>query len=218
LTPNGYVNDLPTNVGQVETRGIEVNGSYSQPIGGLGNLSLTVVGTYLDAYKVNNGLSPIYDCAGLYGPTCSKGGTTDAGSPLPRWRHKARLTWQAPMGLGLSAQWRYIGPVKAETLSQYAVLNSNVTTPGSGFNYNPGLHIKSYSYFDLALTAAVGKSFNFRLGVNNLLDKQPPFVTSGNGNRAGSNLCPTGPCNGNTYPAVYDALGRYLFAGVTLDF
>ena len=218
LTPNGFVNDLPTNVGQVETRGIEVNGSYSQPIGGLGNLSLSFVGTYLDAYKVNNGLSQTYDCAGLYGPTCSKGGTTDAGSPLPRWRHKARLTWQAPMGLGLSAQWRYTGPVKAETLSQYAVLNSNVTTPGSGFNFDPGLHIKSYSYFDLALTANVGKSFNFRLGVNNIFDKQPPFVTSGNGNRAGSNLCPTGPCNGNTYPAVYDALGRYLFAGVTLDF
>ena len=211
LSPNGYVIDLPSNVGSQETRGIEVNGSYNQPIGGLGSLSLSFVGTYLDAYKVSSGVTQPYDCAGLYGPTCSKGGTTDAGSPLPRWRHKARLTWQGPMGLGLSAQWRYIGPVKAETLTSYQAL-------AGANNFDPGLHIKSYSYFDLALTANVGKSFNFRLGVNNVFDKQPPFVTSGNGGKDGSNLCPTGPCNGNTYPAVYDALGRYLFAGVTLDF
>jgi outer membrane receptor protein involved in Fe transport len=211
LSSNGYVIDLPSNKGSQETRGIEVNGSYNQPIGGLGSLSATFIGTYLDAYKVSSGVTQPYDCAGLYGPTCSKGGTTDAGSPMPRWRHKARLTWQTPMGIGFSAQWRYIGPVKAETLTNYEALHG-------AFNFNPGLHIKSYSYFDLALTANVGKSFNFRLGVNNVFDKQPPFVTSGNGGRDGSNLCPTGPCNGNTYPAVYDALGRYLFAGVTLDF
>ncbi|HEX7849433.1 MAG TPA: TonB-dependent receptor [Sphingomonas sp.] len=211
LSPNGYVIDLPSNLGSQETRGIEVNGSYNQPIGSLGSLSATVIGTYLDAYKVSSGVTQPYDCAGLYGPTCSKGGTTDAGSPMPRWRHKARLTWQTPMGLGLSAQWRYIGPVKAETLTNYEALHG-------ANHFDPGLHIKSYSYFDLALTANVGKSFNFRLGVNNVFDKQPPFVTSGNGGKDGSNLCPTGPCNGNTYPAVYDALGRYLFAGVTLDF
>ena len=64
----------------------------------------------------------------------------------------------------------------------------------------------------------MAKKYTFRLGVNNVFDKQPPLVTSGNANRDGSNLCPTGPCNGNTYPATYDALGRYLFAGVTLDF
>ncbi|MES2042671.1 MAG: TonB-dependent receptor [Pseudomonadota bacterium] len=211
LTPNGYVSDLPNNVGQIETRGIEVNGSYAQPLGGLGNLSLSFVGTYLDAYKVNNGLSEPYDCAGLYGPTCSKGGTTDAGSPLPRWRHKARVSWQHPSGFGFSAQWRYIGPVTAETTTSYATLKG-------AYTFDPGLHIKSYSYIDLAISAAVGHSFNFRLGVNNVFDKQPPFVTSGNGGREGSNLCPTGPCNGNSYPAVYDALGRYMYAGVTLDF
>ena len=43
-------------------------------------------------------------------------------------------------------------------------------------------------------------------------------MTSGSGSVSGTNLCPTGPCNGNTYPGTYDALGRYVFAGVTLDF
>ena len=46
--------------------------------------------------------------------------------------------------------------------------------------------------------------------MNNILDRDPPLV--------GSNACPAGICNGNAYTQVYDALGRYIFAGVTLDF
>ena len=56
-----------------------------------------------------------------------------------------------------------------------------------------------------------------RLGVNNLLDKEPPLVTSGSG-RFGQSACAGVVCNGNTYPGSYDSLGRYLYAGVTLDF
>lgn len=211
LTPGGFVVDTPNNVGQLQTKGIEINGAYSQPLGGAGTLSLSFVGTYLDKYKVDNGLTTPYDCAGLYGPTCSVGGTTDSGAPAPKWRHKARATLQMPNGIGVSLQWRMIGKVKAETLSD------NPTLAGD-FNYDPGLRIKQHSYFDLATTFAIGESYTFRLGVNNLFDKEPPLVTSGNAGRSGSNLCPTGPCNGNTYPATYDALGRYLYAGITLDF
>lgn len=210
LTPGGFVTDLPNNVGKVQTKGIEVNGSYSHDLG-FGTLSTTLIGTYLDKYKVDNGLTQPYDCAGLYGPTCSVGGTTDSGAPMPQWRHKARMTLNTDAGIGVSLQWRYIGKVKAETLS------SNQSLAGD-FNFDPGLHIKAQSYFDLATTYAIGDHYNFRLGVNNVFDKQPPLVTSGSGSRSGSNLCPTGPCNGNTYPAVWDALGRYVYAGVTLDF
>jgi outer membrane receptor protein involved in Fe transport len=211
LTPNGSVTDLPNNVGRVQTKGIEVNSAYSAEIGKVGTLSFSLIGTYLDSYKINNGLTQPYDCAGLYGPTCSAGGTTQSGAPLPKWRHKLRATLQTKAGIGVSMQWRYIGKVTAETISGFQSLAGANT-------YNPGLNIKSFNYFDLATTFAVGDSFTFRLGVNNLLDKQPPLVTSGNGNRPGSNLCPTGPCNGNTYPATWDALGRYIYAGITLDF
>lgn len=212
LTPGGFVRDLPNNVGRIQTRGIEISAAYTQPVGNLGKLALSFNGTYLDSYRINNGLiGGNYDCAGLYGPTCSGGGTTSSGAPLPRWRHKARLTWNLPEGIGFSTQWRHIGPVTAETVAGFpAIAGAN--------NYNPGLRIGSYDYFDLAATLQIASHYSFRLGVNNVGDRQPPFVTSGNGNRPGSNLCPTGPCNGNTYPATYDALGRYIYAGVTLDF
>lgn len=210
LTPDGFVVDTPNNVGEVQTKGIEFNASYSHSLD-FGTISASFIGTYLDKYRVNNGLTDPYDCAGFYGPTCSVGGTTDSGAPLPEWRHKARVSLNTEYGVGVSIQWRMIGKVTAETLSD------NPSLAGAN-NFDPGLKIGDHHYIDLATTFALGDSYNFRLGVNNLFDKQPPLVTSGSGSRPGSNLCPTGPCNGNTYPATYDALGRYVYAGVTLDF
>ena len=45
-----------------------------------------------------------------------------------------------------------------------------------------------------------------RLGINNLLDKDPPLV--------GQDSCPAVFCNGNTFPQVYDTLGRFVFLGL----
>jgi outer membrane receptor protein involved in Fe transport len=116
-----------------------------------------------------------------------------------------------PNGFGISGQWRYVGKVKAETLDPSETLHGD-------FNFDPGLHVASQSYFDLATTWTFGNHLNLRLGVNNLLDRQPPLITGGNAGRNGSNLCPAGPCNGNTYPGTWDALGRYVYAGATVNF
>src|SRR5205085_12328335 len=129
--------------------GIDVSGSYSYHLGGflgfLGTASASFNGTYLHKYKVDNGLpGGVYDCAGLYGPVCS-GASVASSAPMPKWRHKARLGFQMPIGLGLSVQWRHIGPVKAETLV------NNETLRGD-FPLNPGLHIPAQEYFDLAAT------------------------------------------------------------------
>ena len=211
LTPDGFVEDVPTNSGKIKTDGWDFSASYSHRLGGMGNLSGSFIGTYLHKYKVNNGLpGGVYDCAGLFGPTCS-GATVASSAPMPKWRHKARVGLQMPNGIGLSLQWRHIGKVKAETLEDNETL-------GTANHFEPGLHIKSFNYFDLASTFTIGDHYNFRLGVNNLFDKQPPFVTGGSGAVGGTNLCPAGPCNGNTYPGTWDALGRYIYAGATLNF
>lgn len=209
LTPGGFVQDTPENVGSIKTRGIEASAAYSFDLEGAGDFTIDFTGTRLLAYEFDNGLTPVYDCAGFYGPTCSAGGTTNTGAPLPKWRHKARFSYLSPFDLGLSLQWRYIGGVTAETLSSDVSLAAATTG-------DPGREIEAFSYFDLVATYVYDESYTMRLGVNNVLDKQPPYVTSGGGGNA--NLCPTGPCNGNTYPATYDALGRYLFLNVTLEF
>jgi iron complex outermembrane receptor protein len=211
LSPDGFVTDLPSNSGQIKTDGIDVSSSYSHRLGGLGNLSANFIGTYLRKYKVNNGLEGgIYECAGLFGPVCS-GAVVASSSPMPKWRHKARIGLQMPNGIGLSLQWRYIGKVKAETLDDAETLHSDN-------HFEPGLHVKAFNYFDLASTFTIGDHYNLRIGVNNLFDKEPPLTTGGAATVDGTNLCPTGSCNGNTYPGAWDVLGRYIYAGATINF
>lgn len=193
-SPGGFVTDTQQNIGSLKTSGIDVGASFSQSLGGMGQVALNFNGTWLNNLETNNGVSDAYDCAGLFGNVC--------GTPAPEWRHKARVTFTMPDGIGISGQWRYFGPVGLDVASGQSGLTGSV----SQFNRRIG----SQSYFDLNLTANVGDSYTFRLGVQNLLDREPPLVSS--------QACPAGFCNGNTYPVVYDALGRYLYAGITLDF
>ena len=199
LTPDGYVVDVPVNVGSVRTKGIEVNANYAHDVGSLGSLSLNFVGTALDKYEVDNGLTAVYDCAGYYGPTC--------GNPLPKWRHKARATFRTADGFGVSLQWRYLSSAKVEYRNPSSTLSSPTV-------YTQDAKIGTQSYFDLTLTYDFGDHLSWRLGATNLLDKQPPLVTSSATNSA----CASVTCNGNTYPGTYDALGRYVFTGVTFNF
>jgi len=193
LTPNGFIRDINTNVGGLSTRGVDVNASYTLPVGALGSLAFSFVGTYLDSLEVNPLADIRFDCAGFFGPQC--------GTPNPEYRHKARISFTTPEGLGLSAQWRHFSSVDNDQLSEDADLgNSNFNQPGQR-------RIDAQNYFDLVLTARVGDNYSFRIGANNILDKDPPSLVT---------PAPFG--NGNTYPQVYDALGRYLFAGVTLNF
>jgi hypothetical protein len=57
---------------------------------------------------------------------------------------------------------------------------------------------------------AVFSNITGRLGINNILYKDTPLV--------GQDTCPAVLCNANTFPQVYDTLGRYVFLGLTADF
>ncbi len=66
------------------------------------------------------------------------------------------------------------------------------------------------SYFDLALTARITDKFNLRFGANNILDRQPPI--------AGGQVVAAGSATATPSRRCTTALGRYMFAGVTVDF
>jgi hypothetical protein len=125
---------------------------------------------------------------------------------MPKWRHKLRTTWESPWGLGLSAQWRRTGKVRHERNSDDATLQAAGAPP------QLSSRIHAENYIDLAATYTLFDRINLRAGINNVFDNDPPRITSS----AGS--CPAGPCNGNTYPGVWDALGRYVWMGATIDF
>ncbi|MGZ7030173.1 MAG: hypothetical protein ACXVG9_12680, partial [Terriglobales bacterium] len=69
-------------------------------------------------------------------------------------------------------------------------------------------HLPSMSYLDLAANWSITKKVSLLVGINNLLDRDPP-LTSKYGTGAG---------NGNTFPSMYDALGRKMFLNLTAKF
>ena len=194
LTTNGYVTDVDQNIGYVQTAGYDFALAYNHHFLGKGTLSASLDGVVTDKLVTYNGVSAAYDCVGYYGVRC--------GSPEPVWRHKARVTFTGENGIGLSVAWRYMGPVDADA--------NNPVLGGAGSYTGYGAHIGSQSYFDLGFTAKVNSELSFRAGVNNMLDKDPPLVTTTN--------CQGVYCNGNTYPGAYDALGRYIYTGLTMNF
>lgn len=68
--------------------------------------------------------------------------------------------------------------------------------------------VPAYTYHDVQVKFDVAKRFELYLGVNNLLDKQPPFIPGGNSQWPGT----------NTVADTYDLLGRMFYAGVTAKF
>lgn len=192
LTPQGFIDDRLANIGSLKVRGIDVGVNYRRELGRIGSATLGFLGSYLDQYTVDNGgLSEPRECAGKYGFLC--------GNPTPRWRHKARLTWEGPQTVSVSLNWRYIGKMSLEPVPEQP-------PPGPLSSKLP-----AQSFFDLSALFRVQRNFVLRLGVNNIFDREPPLVPFGEGGGAFIVY------SGNTYPQWYDPLGRYVFAGFTLN-
>jgi iron complex outermembrane receptor protein len=206
-TTGGFITDTNVNFGSLTTRGVDAKLNYRYSIDNFGSLLFNLEGTRL----INLGTQPLtggpaYDCAGYFGTTC--------GAPNAKWRHVFNTTWATPWsGFDLTARWRFISGADSEQISPDPQLAGN-TLPLTQ-------HIKPYSYFDLSADVALYKMFKLQVGVNNVLDKDPPIIDSGGGGFASN--CPTitgngSSCNGNTFPGTYDALGRFFFARVTAQF
>jgi outer membrane receptor protein involved in Fe transport len=112
------------------------------------------------------------------------------GYPTPEYRNNFRATWTTPWDVTASAQWRYIDEIKDQ---------------------NEIRDLKEVNYLDVAAIWDVTEWASVRAGVNNVTDKAPPIV--------GSNIAASSYYGaGNTFPGMYDALGRYWFVGATLTF
>jgi outer membrane receptor protein involved in Fe transport len=164
---------------------------------GMGRIDISALGTLLQKYESEPALGlGTYDCVGLHGATC--------GTPNPKWRHRATLTWNTPYDLSVSTSWRYVGGVKDEGSSDNPLITPNRNARAWA---SPNHELPSVSYFDLSVSYTFMKAFTLRAGVRNLFDKDPPLAVAG---------APFG--NGNTYPTVYDALGRQMSLNLTAKF
>jgi iron complex outermembrane receptor protein len=206
LGTTGYVTDTNFNTGALETKGVDLTADYRLNMGRAGKLSFDLLTTYtsnLLVTPVSGGAT--YDCAGYYGTTC--------GVPDPRWRSKMRTTWGTPLdGLDLSADWRHFGQVALDATSANPLLNHAQSLSSVQANSTTDLRLGSRDYIDLVAVYTHSK-ITYRFGVNNVFDKDPPLAGSEIGGGADGVFY-----SGNTFPNVYDSLGRFLFLNITADF
>jgi|TARA_R110001583_G_scaffold112612_1_gene262009 outer membrane receptor protein involved in Fe transport len=194
---SGYITATNINTGELSTSGVDFLASYSLDLDARGGLDFDYVGTWLQSLETKplptSGAEDIYDCVGLYGGSC--------GASNPEYRHKASITWSAPSGaVSVTGTWRYYDFVKVVGSSDQAALS------GSFAAINKKLDAQNY--LDLSGNWMATDTISLRAGINNIMDEEPPL----------SSIVGTAPGNGNTYPQVYDAFGRYIFLGATLDF
>ncbi|GAB5412717.1 MAG: TonB-dependent receptor [Congregibacter sp.] len=181
--PGNGIDARITNIGFLAVEGMDIEVNYNFDIGDMGTINLANILGIVDSYEQEEYVGAgIVNCEGVYGGPC--------GLPIVDFQNRMQATWATPWGVTASLIWRHIGAIDQE------------------FTSGEPNDIDSYNYFDVSATWDVTDYAQLRVGINNLLDEEPPFVFQG----------VTARENGNTYPGVYDPLGQYLFAGFTLQF
>jgi outer membrane receptor protein involved in Fe transport len=200
-----------SNLGTIETAGVDLGISYGFDFADLGlggedagSLRLALNGTWLDYYHFQATPNSINrNCTGVYSTSCT--------NPRPEYKWNARATYSnGPFDLSLN--WNHISSVKIEPFNATAI--TPLSTPQFGGPNPTGIfdafeRIDAYDYFDLAGRMEVG-NVDFTITIENLFNKKPPLVGSGVGGTAFN--------NGNTFPTLYDVLGRSFTFGATVKF
>ena len=109
-------------------------------------------------------------------------------NPQPDWSGHYKATLYTEYDIRVSLAMRYLG--ETEDLG------------GNMINFD------AETYWDLTAEWSASDNYTATVGVSNLLDTDPQ-VSSDAG---------TEPGNGNTFPAFFDALGRYVFINVGVEF
>lgn len=186
----GYVINPTRNFGELEVRGLDINATYRWDMWG-GRMSASFVGTRNLEYTVaplaglNDAIT--YDCAGLLNSACQ----------LPEWRHIASLRYGNEL-FSVNLRWRYTGSLDYIENDGTAGQDSFLITDNGG-------KVDAYNFFDISGSINLSDSVDLTIGVNNVADKEPPFV--------GSTLA----LNGNALGG-YDQAGRYIFANLGVKF
>ena len=189
------VSTQSSNLGFYNFSGLDIGANYRLPLKKIGlpnwgRVDLTMQVAYMKAadFKSLPSVATL-EQAGYYSTAF------DDGNPYAKVRFNQRTSWTlGDYSVGLA--WRHIGGTKV--------------APGGESTYTPANSIKAYDYFDLNGTWQITKNWKLSMTVNNLFDKQPPLVGTGIG---------AGATNfGNTFPSLYDVIGRRYTATVQANF
>ena len=187
-----------SNLGKFKTAGYDVAINYRLPLRSVGlapkwgtiDLGLNVN----KVEKLQFQATPTAinrDCKGFYSIACGNA----FGEPNFKYKFNQRTAWTVG-DFRIGYNWRHLSGVIEE--------------PGGTNFLESFAKIKSYDYVDLDASWNVTKNLRVSLSVANLFDKQAPNVGNTIGTTSGN--------SGNTFPQVYDVVGRYFSLGANLKF
>jgi len=189
-----FANQL-TNIGKIETEGFDWTFTLSTPEFSFGSLRFTWANTYLAGYKEftfgENGLVP-RELAGV-----------ELGSPIRGYvRYKSTLAtdWQL-RDFVTSLTLRYLSALDG-TCTAAANSQNLCSDPANGVDE---LDARVYADLQVAWSPSLwDQQVQFALGINNILDKDPP---------------PCRACDLNNYDGtIYPVPGRYIHARAAIKF
>lgn len=192
LLNEGRIIATQVNLGKIETSGFDVAVNYNHPLGAMGTLGVTFLGTWLQKLEITEipGRGS-YDCVGLYG-------INKCGVPNPEWRHKLRFNWATPWNVEAGLTWRYMDKVMDQRTDSNPLLR--------GTPHPLTRELEAQNYLDMHASWMATKWLTVRLGINNLLDEDPPLTDQQGPSVFGNN---------NTFPGTYESLGRKVFLNAT---
>lgn len=190
--PGSGIQLFTTNLKYLQAEGVEMVGSFAIRTSGFGSFRFAAnANYYLTQESQSSSVNNVIDCKGFYGTQC--------GNPLPEFRFTQRTTWDFK-DVELSYFWRYLGGAKVETAQ---ITDGNTVFPEFQ-------SIDSFNYLDLSVGYNVTKKVKVSFLAQNVFDQQPPVV--------GNEAADTRSNSGNTFPSVYDVLGRVYSLGVSASF
>ena len=192
LTPSAYTVTTNQNIGKRRAEGLDLNASYSRPMGNAGLFSASLIGTILLGQKIDTGLYA-YDCLGYFGNQC--------GIPTPKWRHLSRFAWETKFNTTFTLGWRMLGKSKNDDLSPNLAIGDPANV--SLLTANNIDKLDARHFFDLGATYNVRRGVQLIGGINNIFDKEPPLGP-------GMSDWDYGP----GWYGMYDPLGRYAHISV----
>jgi iron complex outermembrane receptor protein len=205
-----------TNEGLIKTDGLDLTVNYRTAVTEGIRLDLSFAGNYVfnSQFRSRPG-GLLRQCVGFYSVNCgistglASGTGLSVGSPLPEftWNQRTTLSFES---VDLSLLWRHIDSMRYEP-GLPPLFSGTVTGAGPlvgrSVNFNK---IEAYDYFDLSARFEVTENFELTITAFNIFDKEPPLVGSSAGSTAFN--------GGNTYPSLYDTIGRRYAATARLKF
>jgi outer membrane receptor protein involved in Fe transport len=180
-----------TNQGTLETSGIDLRVTYDWELnaGVVSNVFMDLTYNHTAESLFQAGPNSINrECVGQYSENC------DPSIP------ENSLNFRATAGMGefgnVTLLWRWFSEMSYEKILDNPFEGSGL----GGANDTEFMTMNAGNYFDLGYSKTFADMITVNLLVSNLFDEQPPVV--------GSFLGGTGWNSGNTYPSLYDVLGR----------